>query len=246
MPEPPARTAPVLAIGAARAAFTDRRAGISLTPEEVERLGPRTAARVRGDARARVAASFGLASGRVVYMRQTHGTRVRHVSGQCAAEAPSVDGVCTTDASLALAVLVADCAPVLLADPVGGVVGAAHAGRPGVAGGIVPRLLELMAEHGAERSRVTALVGPAVCGLCYEVPARLREETAAAAPGAWATTRRGTPSVDLRAAIEVQLRSAGVSDVRHDRRCTYESPELFSYRREGPTGDFASYVWLEP
>ncbi|MFG2006133.1 peptidoglycan editing factor PgeF [Spirillospora sp. NPDC048911] len=236
----------VLAIDAARMAFTDRYAGISLTPEEVERFGPRTAALIRKDARARTAAAFGLESGKVVYMRQTHGTDVQHVTGPLSAEALPLDGVCTTDTSLALAVLVADCAPVLLADPAGGVVGAAHAGRVGLAGGIVLRLLELMIAHGAQPSRMTTLVGPTVCELCYEVSPRLREETAAVAPGAWATTMQGAPSVNLRFAIETQLRSAGVSDVRHDRRCTFESPELFSFRREGPTGDFAGYVWLEP
>jgi copper oxidase (laccase) domain-containing protein len=93
---------------------------------------------------------------------------------------------------------------------------------------------------------MVAAIGPAACGSCYEVPAEMRAEVAAAVPEAWATTRRGTPAVDLRAAITAQLTRTGVRDVRHDARCTIESPELYSYRREPITGRFAGYIWMAP
>ncbi len=80
---------------------------------------------------------------------------------------------------MALAVLVADCVPVLLADPVARLIGAAHAGRPGLAAGVVPALFVAMTKAGADPARMQAMVGPSICGACYEVPAQMRAEIAA-------------------------------------------------------------------
>ncbi|GAA3229140.1 polyphenol oxidase family protein [Nonomuraea helvata] len=232
-----------LTAGGVRMAFTDRHAGVSLSPAEVLRLGTRAADAVRRRRRADVARGFGLSPDRVVFLRQVHGADVSHVTGPFLDTPPALDGAWTDRAGLAIAVLVADCAPVLLADPVAGLVGAAHAGRMGIAAGVVSALVAAMEKGGAVPSRMTALIGPAACVLCYEVSVEIREVTAAAVPEAWGTTRRGTPGVDLRAAVAGQLSRSGVGDVRHDGRCTVESADLYSYRREGPTGDFAGYVW---
>ena len=93
---------------------------------------------------------------------------------------------------------------------------------------------------------MTALIGPMACGTCYEVPAELRDAVAASLPEAWSITSRDTPALDLRAAITSQLGRAGVGEITHDTRCTIETADLFSHRREGTTGRFAGYVWLEP
>nr|WP_203879212.1 peptidoglycan editing factor PgeF [Planobispora takensis] len=229
------------------AAFTDRHGGVSAPPYGSRNLGggvgddPGAVARNRD----KTAADLGVDPARVVMMRQVHGAGVRHVTEPFGDDPPELDAVCTDVPGLALSVLVADCAPVLLADPVARLVGGAHSGRPGTLAGVVPALVAAMAERGADPAGMIALVGPAACGLCYEVPAAMREEVAGAVPEAWASTRAGTPAVDLRAAITAQLARAGVGDVRHDARCTIESPELFSHRRQRPTGRFAGYVWLE-
>ncbi|GAA3149441.1 peptidoglycan editing factor PgeF [Planomonospora alba] len=229
------------------AAFTDRHGGVSAEPYGSRNLGgavgddPEAVRRNRE----KTAADLGVDPQRVVLMRQVHGADVRYVAEPFGAEPPPLDAVFTDVPGLVLSVLVADCAPVLVADPVAGTVGAAHSGRPGTAAGVVPALVAAMAEHGADPARMVAVIGPAACGLCYEVPAEMRAEVAAAVPEAWATTRRGTPAVDVRAGIAAQLARAGVGDVRHDARCTIESPELFSHRRRRPTGRFAGYVWLE-
>ncbi|WP_308212526.1 peptidoglycan editing factor PgeF [Actinomadura madurae] len=193
--------------------------------------------------RRRAAAALGADPERTVFMRQVHGADVAHATSP---DLPGeADAVVTTVPGLALAVLVADCAPVLLADPVAGVVGAAHSGRPGTAAGVVPALVKAMRERGAEPARMTAAIGPAACGRCYEVPAAMRDEVAAAVPAAYATTARGTPGLDIRAGVAEQLAAAGVGRVETDPRCTIEDPGLFSYRREGRTGRFAGYVWLK-
>lgn len=228
-----------------KAVITDRSGGASAAPYTSRNLGGAVGddpATVR-DNREKTAAELGVE--RVVYMRQVHGTEVRRVTGPFGEDPPGVDGVYTTETGLALAVLVADCTPVLVADPWARLVGGAHSGRAGTAAGVVPALIEAMAAHGADPSRMIALIGPNACGGCYEVSAELRDEVAATVPAAWSATREGTPALDIRAGVAAQLASAGVADVRHDDRCTMESPELYSYRRDGLTGRFAGYIWLE-
>jgi YfiH family protein len=228
-------------------AVTDRAGGVSDPPYDRRNLGAGTGddpAVVRHN-RAKTAADLGVDPDRVVFMRQIHSAEVGYVTEPFGDQAPGLDAVCTDRPGLALAVLVADCAPVLLADPAAGVIGAAHAGRAGTAAGVVPTLVAALVARGARPSRMVALIGPAACGRCYEVPAPLRDEVAAVLPETWSTTRRGTPALDLRAGIAAQLTGAGVADVRHDARCTIETPELYSYRRDGRTGRFAGYVWLD-
>ena len=101
----------------------------------------------------------------------------------------------TARPGVVLAVRAADCVPVLLADPDAGVIGAAHAGRPGLVAEVVPHTVAAMRALGA--ADITAWVGPHVCGACYEVPAEMQAEVVAVEPAAGATTSWGTPSLDL-------------------------------------------------
>lgn len=159
---------------------------------------------------------------------------------------PRADAVYTDSPAIAVGALGADCAPVLIADPAAGLVGAAHAGRPGMAAGVVPALIAAMTAAGARAGRMHAVIGPAICGLCYEVPAAMRDEIDGLVPGSGCTTRAGTPGIDLRAGLRGQLSGLGVGHVSDDRRCTAESAELYSYRRDGATGRFAGLIWLVP
>lgn len=230
------------------AAFTGRPGGVSTAPYDSLNLGGAVGddpAAVTANRR-RAAAALGVDPARTVWMRQVHGADVAFVTAPAdAGDHGPVDAIVTTVPGLALAVLVADCAPVLLADPAAGVAGAAHSGRPGTAAGVVPALVKAMCERGADPARIRAAIGPAACGGCYEVPAEMRDEVAAVVPAAHATTAKGTPGLDIRAGIAAQLAASGVDDVRVDPRCTIETPGLFSYRRDGRTGRFAGFVWLE-
>jgi YfiH family protein len=229
-----------------RYAVSDRHGGVSPQPFGSRNLGGATADDYQNVLRNRqlTAEQLGVGADRVVWMRQVHSPDVQRVDRPWREDAPPLDGVWTTEPGLALAALGADCAAVLLADPVARVVGAAHSGRVGTLTGVAVNLLAAMAEAGAEPSRMTALIGPAACGHCYEVPAAMREEAAAVLPETFTTTRRGTPALDLPAGITAQLTRAGLTDVRRDPRCTIEDPDLFSHRRANPTGRFAAYVWL--
>ncbi|WP_380284734.1 peptidoglycan editing factor PgeF [Kitasatospora purpeofusca] len=227
-------------------AFTTRWGGVSTSPYGELNLGGAVGddpAAVREN-RAIAARALGLDPADVVWMNQVHGADVSVVTErQPAGEAPTVDAV-VTDRPLALAVLTADCTPVLLADPVAGVVGAAHAGRPGLAAGVVPAVVGAMLELGAEPGRITAATGPAVCGRCYEVPAQLRAEVADRVPAAYAQTSWGTPALDVPEGVAAQLAAAGVTGLVRSPVCTLESADHYSYRREQRTGRLASYVWL--
>ncbi|WP_307847466.1 peptidoglycan editing factor PgeF [Streptomyces sp. F63] len=234
--------------GGARFAFTDRWGGVSAAPYAELNLGGAVGddpAAVRKN-RELAAESLGLAAERVVWMNQVHGPDVAVVDGPWDAAADdAVDAVVTARRGLALAVLTADCVPVLLADPVAGVAGAAHAGRPGLAAGVVPALVGAMVRLGAEPSRLVAHTGPAICGRCYEVPETMRDEVAAVVPGARAVTAWGTPALDVPAGVRAQLAGLGVERTVSSGVCTRESADYFSYRGERTTGRLASYVWLD-
>jgi len=178
-------------------------------------------------------------------MEQVHGRTVTVVDGPQDRSAEATDALVTTTPGLAVAVLVADCVPVLLGDPDAGVVAAVHAGRVGARIGIVPETLKAMLRLGAKPERIEALLGPAVCGKCYEVPADMAADVDKHLPGSRTTSRRGTPSLDLRAGLWEQLAAAGVGRIGVDPRCTMEDKTLFSHRREGVTGRQAALTWLE-
>ncbi|WP_443061657.1 peptidoglycan editing factor PgeF [Streptomyces sp. NBC_00414] len=229
-------------------AFTDRWGGVSAVPYEELNLGGAVgddSGAVRTN-RELAAKSLGLDPARVVWMNQVHGPDVTVVDEPWGERpVPETDAVVTARRGLALAVLTADCTPVLLADPVAGIVAAAHAGRPGMVAGVVPAAVEAMVELGAEPGRIVARTGPAVCGRCYEVPDAMRAEVAAVEPAAYAETSWGTPAVDVTAGVHAQLERLGVRDREQSPVCTIESDDHFSYRRDGLTGRLAGYVWLD-
>jgi YfiH family protein len=230
-----------------RRVVTDRRGGRSVPPYDTFNLGDHVGDRPDDVAanRARVARELRVAEDRLVWMAQVHGTGVAVVDGPQDGPVPATDALVTSTRGLVLAVLAADCVPILLADHEKGVVAAVHAGREGVRRGVLPAALSAMASLGAKARHVTALLGPAVCGACYEVPAAMQAEVARVAPAAAVTTRAGTPGLDLRAGLADLLARAGVRDVVHDPRCTVEDPLLFSHRRDGVTGRQAGLVWLD-
>ncbi len=196
--------------------------------------------------RRRLADELGLERDRLVWMEQVHGRNAEVVDGPRAEAVEATDAIVTAEPGLALVALCADCVPVLLADPVANVVGAAHAGRVGARVGVLPAALAAMAEAGAATDRIEVLLGPAVCGECYEVPAAMQADVEAHLPGSACKTRTGTPGLDIRAGLWRQLADAGVAKIGIDPRCTYEDRTLFSHRREGTTGRLAALTWLDP
>jgi hypothetical protein len=229
--------------GRVEVAFTDRHGGVSDAPFDSLNLGFATGddpAAVERNAAA-VAEAFGSQRERLVTVRQVHGAGVAVVS-EPAGETPAADALVTTTPDLTLCVRAADCVPVLLADPAAGVIGSVHAGRGGMVAGVVTATVEQMAGLGARR--LTAWVGPHICGACYEVPEEMRDEVSAMVPQSSSTTRWGTAGLDIGAGVRAQLAALGCEIVDAG-GCTYENADLFSYRREGPrSGRAAGLVRL--
>ncbi|MFF2299413.1 polyphenol oxidase family protein [Arthrobacter sp. NPDC058127] len=190
--------------------------------------------------RARLEAAAGLGERHFQYMNQVHGKAVEFIAAH--GDGPTADAMVSTGQPLA--VMVADCVPIVLlgevpdeTDPVLAVV---HAGRPGVAADIVSATVAEMRNRGA--ATISAWLGPSICGECYEVPEQLRADVAAAVPETWSTTSWGTPALDLPAGVRSQLKALDVR-VEYSGECTRETSRLYSYRRDQQTGRFAGLVW---
>lgn len=166
----------------------------------------------------------------VQYMNQVHGNRVAIIEER-SDEIPTADALVTGIPGITLAVMVADCIPLLLQSEEA--VAAVHVGRKGLMNSVTPIVIEIMREMGA--SSIKAIMGPSICGTCYEVSHEIYEEVIAPHPMAKSATPQGTPSLDLPAALREVLMSEGIS-VTEEFSCTAESADLFSYRRDGVTG----------
>ena len=230
-----------------RCVSTTRAGGASVPPFDTFNLGDHVGddpAAVAAN-RSRLATAIGLGEDGIVWMNQVHGDRVVAVDGPVAGAVDDADGLVTTNPRLALAVVTADCVPVLMSDARAGVVAAVHAGRVGAQQGVVARAVEVMLAKGAHVEDISVLLGPAVSGRNYEVPSAMADEVEAAMPGSRTTTARGTAGLDLRSGIARQLTGLGVTSLGIDPRCTVDDPNLFSHRRAAPTGRLASLVWME-
>jgi polyphenol oxidase len=230
------------ALAGVRFALTDRIGGVS-----GESYAQLNLARHVGDDsaavdenRRRVAAQFGLRVDRLVFMNQVHGGDVAIVDEPWQGRPPDVDALVTRSTGVALTVLVADCVPVLLADPRARVVGVAHAGRKGLLANVVGAAVAAMRDLGARE--IHARVGPSVCERCYEVPYQMRATVSDAEPAAWSITPAGTPALDVAAGVTAQLHRHGVQ-VGRLAGCTVEDSTLYSYRRDHTTGRFAGLTW---
>ena len=149
---------------------------------------------------------------------------------------PKADAIVTTERNLAIGILTADCAPVLFADPANGVIGAAHAGWKGALGGVLENCVQVMEEKGADRRRISAVIGPCIHQKSYEVGAEFHRSFV----GAQASSEQFfTPSdrdqhfqFDLPGFVRSRLENLGLLQIGDVGVDTYGDEErFFSYRR---------------
>lgn len=215
--------------------FTTRRNGASLAPYESLNLAQHV-----GDDAESVATNRQLLAkitGPVQFMNQVHGDEVVEV--KTLGDDPTCDALITTLPGIALAVMVADCIPLLLSSST--VVGAVHVGRRGLMNSVAIKALDAMRKLGA--GQIHAQLGASICGRCYEVPQELADEVSAKHPAATSLTNNLTPALDLPRALIADLVAHGVT-YEATSRCTLEDDEYFSYRRHNITGRNAGVVWL--
>lgn len=176
--------------------------------------------------------------GQVQFMNQIHGDTFNVVNQRSDID-PTCDALITTTAGLGLAVLVADCIPLLLSSAT--VAAAVHVGRKGLVNSIALKVVDEMRRLGA--TAIHAQLGTSICGRCYEVPQAMADEVARTHPAAHALTRDGTPALDLPKALIADLVSQAVT-YEASTQCTLENNEYFSYRRHNITGRNAGVIWL--
>jgi YfiH family protein len=184
--------------------------------------------------RARVAEALGLAPTALVSLHQVHSADVVHLSGSLKSPI-NADGMVTATPGLGLAILTADCQPVLFADPVARVIGAAHAGWRGAQGGVLEATVEAMVALGAKRANIAATIGPTISQKAYEVGPEFFETFTDDDPTTQRFFAQGQGDrmlFDLPAYGLHRLRAAGVGQTQWTRHCTYSDPDRFySYRR---------------
>ena len=201
-------------------------------------------------ARERLEHRLGLVQQRFRYLHQTHSATVLDAESE-RGEAPEGDAWVSARGRQPLAVLVADCLPVVLvghrgahAEPSGAeadpITAVAHAGRPGLTAGILERTVQSMRERGACRLR--AWIGPGACGSCYEVPQEMAQRLGAERPALLSETSWGTPALNLRAEAQNIFDREGIQ-VAAVAGCTIEDETLFSHRRAPDQGRIAALVW---
>ena len=168
--------------------------------------------------------------GEIVFMSQVHGNTVVVVD-QVPSDVPIADALITSNPNLALAVMVADCIPLLLRSEK--LVAAVHVGRAGLVNSIALKTVAMMRGLGA--IEITGYIGPAICGNCYEVPQDLQDQVVALHPAAKSQTRSATPGLDLTSALVTALATVDVA-ISIKPGCTFEDENLFSFRRNQRTG----------
>jgi YfiH family protein len=210
--------------------FTDRRGGESLGVYESLNLALHV-----GDDPA-VVNSNREKIGFAQFMNQVHGSEVIEVDSNSITPV-SADALITREVGLPLAVLCADCLPILIRGTK--IVGAIHAGRKGLLNGIITETISRMRALGGEN--LVATIGPAICGKCYEVDLPMYLD--AVSHESELTTNPETHCLDLKRAARSQLSAQGVK-VSDLEICTAHDSNYFSYRRDGVTGRNAGVIVL--
>lgn len=237
------------AISGVQACFTLRTGGASQGPYASLNLGAHVGdgAQTVAQNRGRVRGELSL-PGEPLWLEQIHGNEVvdadRLPADAGARVPPRGDAAVSRRPGTVLAVLVADCLPVLFAARDGSAIGVAHAGWRGLAAGVLEAAAAALAGHGP----LQAWLGPAIGQANFEVGAEVRAAFMAHDPGAagaFAANARGRWQCHLQGLARARLAALGIDSVHADESCCYAEPQRFySYRRDGTTGRMAALIWL--
>ncbi len=230
---------------------TTRAGGVGVAPHDTLNLGlragdnPDAVAENRRRVRAAVPSD-------PLWLRQVHGSEVADADQPGLQPEPALDASVTAQPGRVLAIMVADCLPVVIADADGTVLGAAHAGWRGLSGGVLEHTLAAMRAKAPRATAWRAWVGPGIGPREFEVGQDVLDAFTADDPATarYFTPRPGIPGkwlADLAGLADFRLRRAGVQEVALSGLCTVtQADRYFSYRRDGQTGRMALLAWLSP
>ncbi len=180
----------------------------------------------------------------IVWMSQTHGATIRNAAESTlgsrgylsVGEADAIIVDQEVGKAVAAAVMVADCIPLVIADPVNVRGAVVHVGRAGLELGIAPKVVAELVRTGSLHADLVAVMGPSICGRCYEIPQDMVDRIATDNPRARSETRWGTPALDVPNALEAQLEGVGVPRIFRHSACTFEDEAYFSHRHSSNEG----------
>jgi hypothetical protein len=244
-----------------KAMITNRHGGFSQSPFDSLNLGlhvgddPATVQKNRDALKA-------VLPNEPIWLNQVHGTQVIDVgalkeSKDDGMAVPSADASVTTAPGQVLAIMTADCLPVLLASRDGKVVGAAHAGWRGLAAGVIEQTVALMrvkqsnhAQTDTEtQSEILAYLGPAIGPHAFEVGSDVRDIFMAHNPASAACfeqlQEKGKYLADIYGLACLRLNALGIEHIEGGGECTLQNPDYFSYRRDQQTGRMGSFIWID-
>ena len=179
----------------------------------------------------------------LVYIQATHSPNVVNVQSEFPEVHVDTDALVTRETNLGLVIMSADCAPIVLFDPIAHVVGVVHAGWQGMLVGVVANAVEGMFDLGAEPENLKAIIGPTISAQNFLATQERFDEVKDIEPVAAVKLANGQLAVDIRKGVKHQLAQFQIKTTDLN-ICTYDTPELFSFRRDPETGRNATVVWL--
>ena len=189
-----------------------------------------------------------------IWLNQVHGTQVVDAD-EFGGGVPNADASVTTTPGQVLAIMTADCLPVLLASRDGKVVGAAHAGWRGLAAGVIEQTVDLMRAkqsnqtHAEPQSEILAYLGPAIGPHAFEVGSEVRDifmaQNSASAACFEQLQEKGKYLADIYGLACLRLNGLGIEHIQGGEECTLQNPDYFSYRRDQQTGRMGSFIWID-
>ena len=221
-----------------RVFFSSRHGGISIGSYASLNLGDHVGDSLEGVAANREIVRKTLSLSQLVFMNQSHSSDISVVTEDAyPIQTPNADALMTNLRGIGLAVMVADCVPLLLASE--SWVAAVHVGRVGLLGGIVEKVLSEFESHSTTPTR--AWIGPHICADCYEVSLEMYQS--ATAERLLLATSESSHCLNLAAEVREILNRANIA-ITDLHSCAAESTDYFSYRRHGVTGRFAGVISL--
>ncbi|SFO99100.1 peptidoglycan editing factor PgeF [Hydrogenimonas thermophila] len=180
----------------------------------------------------------------IVWMDQVHSDNVQTVSSPQTKPLSACDAIITNQPNIALAVMVADCIPILMFDPKRNIIAAIHAGRNGTFLQIAPKTVKVMQkEFGSVPTDIQVIMGPSIHSCCYEIG----DDLASIVEKNFSKNYLNGRMLDLQKLNCDQLIEAQINKnhIKISKICTCCNSDYFSYRKEGTTGRFAGVIWVE-
>jgi len=231
--------------------FTDRRGGFSLPPYESFNLATHVGDDLTNVQKNRDQLTCKLPN-KPIWLNQVHGHEVFDADDWDGCLIPTADATVTTKANQVLAIMTADCLPILLTSNCGSVVGAVHAGWRGLASGVIEKTIQAMqskiiAKHSEETIR--AYLGAAIGPTSFEVGEEVRAIFVGHDPQVSElfipSQRAGKYMADIYGLARNRLNAMGIHQIDGGKECTYKNMNFFSYRRDQVTGRMASLIWIK-